>query len=158
MDFMTAVRTCFSKYVTFSGRAQRSEFWWFALFTFGGNIILSIIDSILFGAITTGPGSINASTDTPVLSGIFLLITFLPSISVAVRRLHDTDRSGWWWWLWLVPLIGFIILIVWYASKGTHGTNRFGEDPLGGAGYGGAGGANFDDEFTPSRIPTVSND
>jgi len=157
MDFMTAVKTCFSKYVTFSGRAQRSEFWWFALFTIVVNFILTIVDSTLFGTVTTGAGSFQAQTDMPFLSGIFGLAVFLPSISVAVRRLHDTDRSGWWWWLILIPLIGFIVLIVFYATRGTAGANRFGNDPLGGSGHGG-GGANFDEQYTPSSIPNVSND
>ena len=156
MDFMTAVKTCFSKYVTFSGRAQRSEFWWFFLFTFVGNFVLSIVDSTLFGTVTTGPGSFEAHTNTPILSGLFGLACLLPSISVAVRRLHDTDRSGWWWWLWLVPLIGIIVLIVWWASKGTNGANKYGQDPMGGSGYG--GGANYDEPNSPSSIPTVSND
>ncbi|WP_421701698.1 DUF805 domain-containing protein [Aliiroseovarius sp.] len=157
MDFMTAVKTCFSKYVTFSGRAQRSEFWWFALFTTVCSIILTIVDSVLFGTVTTGPGSFEAQSDVAILSSLFSLAVFLPSISVAVRRLHDTDRSGWWWWLILVPIIGIIVLIVWYATRGTSGSNRFGEDPLGGAGHGG-GGANFDEAYTPSSIPNVSND
>ena len=55
----------------------------------------------------------------------------LPSLAVAVRRLHDTDRSGWWWWLILIPLVGIIVLIVWWATQGTRGPNRYGEDPLG---------------------------
>ncbi len=85
-----------------------------------------------------------------VLGGIFGLIMFLPSISVAVRRLHDTDRSGWWWWLWLIPLIGWIILIIWYATVGTDGPNRFGPDPLEGASGG-------DEEFAHrSSIPSVA--
>jgi uncharacterized membrane protein YhaH (DUF805 family) len=157
MDFMTAVKTCFSKYVTFSGRAQRSEFWWFWLFLFAGQIILSIVDSTLFGTVTTYDGGFEAHTNTPILSGLFSLAVFLPSLAVAVRRLHDTDRSGWWYLLCLIPLIGIIVLIVWWASKGTAGANRFGNDPLGGSGHGG-GGANFDEQYTPSSIPNVSND
>ncbi len=153
MDIGTSVKTCFSKYVTFSGRAQRSEFWWWVVFVMVANFVLTIIDSMLFGTVTTAPGSFNASTSTPVLSGLFGLATMLPSISVTVRRLHDTDRSGWWYWLALIPLIGAIILLVWFASKGTNGSNRFGPDPLGG-GHGG-GGAPHDDSLSPSRIPTV---
>jgi uncharacterized membrane protein YhaH (DUF805 family) len=56
---------------------------------------------------------------------------FLPSISVTVRRLHDTDHSGWWWWIGLIPLVGIIVLIVWWATPGTRGPNKYGEDPLG---------------------------
>lgn len=135
MSFMDSIRTCFSKYVTFSGRAQRSEFWFFALFVFAGQIILGIFDSFLFGTVTTMEGGFQAQTSTPILSGLFGLATLLPMISVAVRRLHDTDRSGWWYWLALIPLIGTIILIVWFASKGTSGPNKYGSDPLGGSGY-----------------------
>ncbi|HHB81462.1 MAG TPA: DUF805 domain-containing protein, partial [Aliiroseovarius sp.] len=82
--------------------------------------------------------------------GLFMLATFLPNISVMVRRLHDTDRSGWWYWIVLVPLIGFILLIVWFASKGTTGDNRFGPDPLGGQGGFGGG-----DDYRRSDIPSV---
>ena len=156
MNFSTAVKTCFSKYATFSGRAQRSEFWWFVLFVMGVNFILTFVDSFLFGTVTTMPGGFSASTNTPYLSGLFMLVTFLPNISVAVRRLHDTDRSGWWYWIALVPIIGFIMLIVWFASKGTQGTNRFGPDPLGGRSYedGLAAGRGYAD----SDIPSVPRD
>jgi uncharacterized membrane protein YhaH (DUF805 family) len=137
MDFKTAVRTCFQKYVTFSGRASRSEFWWFVLFIVLGGIVFSIIDLMLFGTTTTTSNSVSSESDFAPLSTLFSLATLLPNISVSVRRLHDTDRSGWWWWLWLVPLIGWIILLVWYATRGTSGNNRFGPDPLGAsaAGY-----------------------
>lgn len=134
MSFMESIRACFSKYVTFQGRAQRSEFWWFVLFVFVGQLVLGMIDSALFGTVTTMEGGFEAQTDTPILSGLFGLATLLPVISVSVRRLHDTDRSGWWYWLALIPLIGIIILIVWYASKGTNGANKYGPDPLGGGG------------------------
>ncbi|MCB1311315.1 MAG: DUF805 domain-containing protein [Sedimentitalea sp.] len=140
MSFTEAVRTCFSKYVTFSGRARRSELWWFVLFVSVCGLILSVLDSALFGATASEAGS----GEVAALSAIFSLATFLPSISVAVRRLHDLDRSGWWYWIVLIPLIGWIVLIVWYATRGTEGPNRFGPDPLDeGAGAG------------PSSIPKV---
>lgn len=149
MGFADSIRTCFSKFVTFQGRAQRSEFWFFMLFVIVGQLALGMIDSFLFGTVTTVEGGFEAQTNTPVLSGIFGLVTLLPAISVAVRRLHDTDRSGWWYWLALIPLIGIIILIVWYASKGTNGPNTYGADPLGGSGYGGPD----DGDYAPSSIP-----
>ncbi len=152
MTFGESIKTCFSKYVTFSGRAQRSEFWWWVLFVFAANIVLTWVDIALFGTTETAPGSFSGSTDTPIFSGIFGLATLLPGISVAVRRLHDTDRVGWWYWIILVPLVGFILLIVWFATKGTEGPNRFGYDPLnpgaGGGGYSGEG-------LTASSIPPV---
>ncbi len=119
MEFQTAVRTCFQKYATISGRARRSEYWWFALFALIANIVLSIIDSIVFG-------------DARVLSGIFSLVLLLPSICVAGRRLHDTGRSAWWLLLGLIPLIGFLVLIWWFIQKGTDGSNEYGPDPLAG--------------------------
>ena len=146
MDFMTAVKTCFSKYVTFSGRARRSEFWWFVLFVFVGSIALSIVDSVLFGTTTVTDNGFSSSTDTPILSGLFTLAILLPYISVAVRRLHDIDRSGWWYWIGLIPLIGFILLIVWFARVGTSGSNTYGEDPLGGS---------SDQGLSASSIPPV---
>jgi len=142
MTFSDAVKTCFNKYATFQERAARSEFWYFALFQFIANLVLGYVDAFfLFGA----------GGDISVLSSLFGLAVFIPSISVAVRRLHDIDRSGWWWWLLIIPLIGWIILIIWYATKGTDGRNRFGADPLA-----------SDDEFEDiglshkSSIPHVS--
>lgn len=136
MTFTQAVTTCFQKFVTFQGRASRSEFWYFVLFQIAGSILLGILDAILFGWATENP---------EVLNGLFGLIVLLPSISVAVRRLHDTDRVGWWWWLCLIPIIGWIILIIFYASVGTNGANRFGENPLGEA-------------YEGSSIPRVERD
>ena len=118
MDFGTAVKTGFSKFATFEGRASRSEYWFYTLFVFATSVVLNIIDAV------TGIG---------VLSVIFALVTLIPSIAVAVRRLHDTDRSGWWYLLVLIPLIGIIVLIIWFCGRGTTGDNRFGADPLGNA-------------------------
>lgn len=148
MNFATAVKTCLSKYVTFYGRAVRSEFWWFFLFTFVGNMVLSWADIALFGTVETGPGSIYGSTNMPILSGLFSLAMLLPGLAVSVRRLHDINRSGWWLLIALIPVIGVIVLIVFYATDGTRGDNRFGPDPKGGAG--GAG-----DDYAPSSIPNV---
>lgn len=118
MDFWTAVKTAYSKYVTFKGRAPRSEYWYFVLFCMLVAIVASILDFGLFGH-----------------NGVFYLIVtfanFLPSLAVAVRRLHDADRSGWWFLIVFVPLIGAIVLIVWFCMRGTPGVNRFGDDPLG---------------------------
>ncbi len=117
MDFQTAVRTCLNKYATFEGRARRSELWWFALFTFLGNMILGIFDNALFG----GAG---------VLSGVFSLAVLLPSLAVGARRLHDTGRSGWWLLLLLVPVIGLLVLIWFYIQPGDNGPNAYGPDPI----------------------------
>ncbi len=127
MGFVDAVKSVLSKYVTFSGRARRSEFWWFVLFAMVVGIVLSIIDGALFGY--DEYGSANA-----VLSGIFSLAIFLPYIAVGVRRLHDKDMSGWWYLLVLVPIIGFLVLLFFFVQKGTDGENRFGPDPIGNEG------------------------
>jgi uncharacterized membrane protein YhaH (DUF805 family) len=115
MNFGQAITSGFSNYVNFSGRAIRSEYWYWVLFIILCEIVTSIIDYALGFQLTTG---------------IFGLATFLPSLSVAIRRLHDLDRSGWWIFLVLIPLIGAIVLIVWYCTKGTEGSNRFGPDRL----------------------------
>ncbi len=138
MDFQTAVRTCLAKYATFSGRAARSEFWWFVLFNVLANFALGLIDTAIFG---TAPDS------AAIFAPLFSLAMLIPNIAVAVRRLHDTDRSGWWYLLILIPLIGIIVLIVWWATPGTRGPNRFGPDPLDGPDTGAA--------YRDSSVPHV---
>jgi len=122
MDFQTAIRTVLKdKYATFSGRAARSEYWWFALFSFVASLILNVIDIMLFG---------NESLMSIDL--IFSLAILLPSIAVGVRRLHDLGRSGWWLLIILIPLIGILILLFFFVQKGTDGPNEHGADPLAG--------------------------
>ena len=151
MGFGEAVKTCFRKYFGFSGRATRPEYWWFFLFLVIGSIVFSIIDIVAFG--------IDATIQP--LTNIFSLGTLFPSIAVAARRLHDTNRSGWWQLIPLAPLpllllaipgytagtlgglaivlitlvilavlVLSVLLIVWLATKGNDGSNRFGEDPF----------------------------
>lgn len=139
MDFATAVRTCFSKYATFTGRARRAEFWWFALFNFLANFVLNIIDSVVFGF---GHGMMGGGAQP--LSGLYSLAVLLPSLAVGARRLHDTGRSGWWQLLVFIPLIGIIVLIWWYATAGDDGPNDYGPDPIGEGGT------------TASSVPRVS--
>lgn len=102
-------------YVTFDGRARRTEYWMFILF----NCIISIVLSLLDGVLGT----------TPLLSAVYSLAVLLPSIAVSIRRLHDTDRSGWWLLIALIPLIGAIVLLVFFCLEGTRDGNRFGSDP-----------------------------
>lgn len=125
MDIATAVRTCFSKYATFSGRARRAEFWWFALFNFLANIVLNIVDAVVFGF---GHGMMSGGAQP--LSGLYSLAVLLPSLAVGARRLHDTGKSGWWQLLVFIPLIGIIVLIWWYATEGDRGPNDHGPDPM----------------------------
>jgi uncharacterized membrane protein YhaH (DUF805 family) len=117
MNFAQAISSGFSHYVGFSGRAARSEYWYWFLFVIIGYIVTGIIDAVL------GLGFI---------SGLFGLVVLLPGIAISVRRLHDLDRSGWWVLLGLIPVVGAIILIIWFCSRGTLGPNRFGSDPLSG--------------------------
>ena len=118
MDFTSAIKSCFGKYATFSGRACRSEYWYFYLFYVIIIMATQFVDSVVIGS------NIN------FLTLIWSIAVFLPQIAVAVRRLHDIDRTGWWILLGLIPLIGAIILIVWTCKRGTAGSNRFGADPL----------------------------
>lgn len=98
MTFQESITTCFKKYADFNGRASRSEYWWFALFIVIVSIVLSMISN--------------------ELSGLFSLATLLPSIAAAARRLHDTNRSGWWQLIAFIPIIGWIVLIVFLAQEG----------------------------------------
>ena len=118
MSFPDAVRSVLSKYATFSGRARRSEYWWYVLFY----AILAILASIIDSAMGTDPGR------TGIVGTILGLALLLPSIAVSVRRLHDTGRSGWWLLLALVPIVGAIVLIVWYCQD-SHGDNQYGPSP-----------------------------
>ena len=121
MGFGTAITTCFRKYVDFSGRARRSEFWFFYLFYTLVVLGLMIVDLVIFG----------------IESGIFpftwlaSLVFFLPWIAATVRRLHDRAHSGWTLLIYIIPLVGPIIIIAWLCMRGTDGPNRFGPDPLG---------------------------
>jgi uncharacterized membrane protein YhaH (DUF805 family) len=116
MNFQTSIKTCFNKYAAFSGRASRSEFWFFVLFGFLGGIITSIIDVMIFGYSFENNGPTNL---------IFSVVIMIPSVSVAARRLHDINKSGWWQLLYLT-IIGGILLIIWYAIKGKNKKNKFG--------------------------------
>ena len=114
MGFIDAIKFGFGNYVTFPGRAARSEYWYWTLFTVIATIVAEIVDGI------TGLG---------ILSTVVSLGLFLPSLAVAVRRLHDIDRTGWWI-LIAFTIIDIILLIVWDCIKGTTGPNRYGPDPL----------------------------
>jgi uncharacterized membrane protein YhaH (DUF805 family) len=116
MEWYTKV---LKNYVGFSGRARRTEFWMFALF----NAIIAGVLNVLW-----------RMTDVGVFYWLYVLYAvavFLPSLAVGVRRLHDTNRSGWWILIGLIPIVGAIVLIVFYATEGTRGPNQYGEDPKG---------------------------
>ncbi len=117
MTFTQAITSGFKNYVNFSGRACRSEFWFWQLFIVLASIVAVILDSII-------------QTPNQVFASLFGLATVIPDLAVMVRRMHDTDFRGWWLLLGFVPLIGMIVLIVWWCLEGTRGYNRFGADPL----------------------------
>ena len=139
MTFGQSVKHVFSNYASFQGRASRSEFWWFYLFMIIANAILAIpyyiglaqssakVDPVT-GEITEASLS-GLAIFGLVLLGIWALATIIPIISVSVRRLHDGNRTGWWWWLNLLCFIGPIIVLIFYILPGTPGPNRYGEGP-----------------------------
>ena len=112
----------FRKYAMFDGRARRREFWMFVLFNFIISIALSIVDSMLGTKVLEKNG---------ILSSLYSLAVFIPSLAVNVRRLHDTNHSGWWWFLWLIPIVGWIIMIVWLVKDSMPGDNTYGPNPKG---------------------------
>jgi len=111
MNYYLAV---LKNYVGFSGRARRAEYWQFVLFNIIALVVCFVIDLAI---------------GSPVLYYIYLLAVLLPSLAVGARRLHDTDRSGWWLLLGLIPLIGGIVLLVFMCLEGTRGNNKYGADP-----------------------------
>jgi uncharacterized membrane protein YhaH (DUF805 family) len=113
MTFGEAISDGFSKYATFSGRSSRSAYWWWILFY----VLVVIAASIL-----------DAALNTVVIAGLVWLGFFLPNLAVLVRRLHDTDRSGWWVLIGLIPVIGAIVLIV-FACLDSGPPNKYGQGP-----------------------------
>lgn len=109
------------KYAVFEGRARRKEYWMFCLF--------NIIASCAFLTVDVMTGMFNRAVGMGVFSALYSLAVIVPSLAVSVRRLHDTDRSGWWLLIALVPCLGAIVLLVYTVQGGTPGQNRFGSDP-----------------------------
>ena len=132
MGFVESLESAFKKYFVWKGRASRSEFWWFYLFIIIGSIVTTLID-LIYGV--------------PVLNTIFTLATFIPFLSVFIRRLHDTGHSGWWYWIVLLPIaiysyegrnhkvlmpiFGFMYAIKLLFTLSEEGENQFGSSPLG---------------------------
>lgn len=118
MGFQEAVATCFRRYAQFDGRSARPEYWWFFLFNLLMQGATGLVDAALFGRDSLG-----------LINGLYSLAVLLPGIAVGVRRLHDTDRSGWWLLISFIPVIGIIMLIIWFCRPGDAGANRFGAPP-----------------------------
>lgn len=111
------------KYAVFEGRARRREYWFFVLFAVLIHIVLNVVDRML--------GLYSAANGIGILGGIFGLAILIPSLAVGARRLHDTGRSGWWLLIGLIPLIGAIVLIVFFLFDSQPGTNAYGPNPKG---------------------------
>lgn len=109
------------KYAVFSGRARRKEYWMFFLFNLIISIILAVVDKMT--------GSFVEDVGMGIFEGIYSLAIIIPSIAVSVRRLHDTDRTGWWLLIGLIPLIGAIVLIVFMVQDSKPGHNQYGPNP-----------------------------
>ena len=148
MNFLNAIKSGFKQYVGFSGRASRAEFWWWHLFTVIPGILYSIfyvylLQSIMPSDLTMPEAELNAHInqalqDSPLfpvfliamgLMTLFSLATFLPNLAISVRRFHDQNRSGWFFLLGFIPLLGPLILYVFFVLPGTQGSNRFGAQP-----------------------------
>ena len=110
IGFLEAVKMCFIKYADFNGRAPRAEYWWWFLFTF----ILGLAVGWL-----------------PVIGWIVSFGILVPNLAVSWRRLHDIDKAGGWWFIGLIPIVGWIILLVWFCQEGEPRPNRFGPNPYG---------------------------
>jgi uncharacterized membrane protein YhaH (DUF805 family) len=115
--FMTALKN----YAVFSGRSRRSEYWYFALFYLIFYAVAAIVDVMT--------GSYDRASGIGIFTGILTLAFLVPSLSVSVRRLHDTGRTGWWLLIALIPVVGGIILLVFLAQDSEAGGNRFGANP-----------------------------
>lgn len=122
MQFKEAVHTCFKKYADFKGRASRSEYWYWTLFT----LIVSVALAILSVAMWDGAPD---SAPSNILGNLFTYGTLLPALAVAARRLHDVNRSGWWILIAFTG-IGILLLLFWYVQKSDEGANDYGERPL----------------------------
>jgi uncharacterized membrane protein YhaH (DUF805 family) len=120
MGFGEAVSSGFSNYVNFSSRTQRSGYWFWTLFVVLLSVAASILDLVVAAAIGFS-----------FFGFLIFLVTIIPGIAVSVRRMHDLDKSGWWLLLAFIPIVGAIVLLIWFCTAGTPGLNRFGPDPLG---------------------------
>lgn len=106
MNFIQSVETCFTKYLDFKGRASRSEYWWFVLFY----TVCWIVGYSL----------------GPVIEALIILGLIIPAIAVCARRLHDINKSGWLQLIQIIPIVGWIVLIIWCATEGEKKKNKFG--------------------------------
>jgi uncharacterized membrane protein YhaH (DUF805 family) len=125
VSFGEAVRSVFAKYATFDGRATRSEYWWFQLFNV---LVVLAAYAVIVAIVLTGRNSVTIAVAAIAGFGllIYVLGTFIPNLAVTVRRLHDTNKSGWWLLIGFVPYIGAIVLLVFLVLPSDRDVNNFG--------------------------------
>ena len=122
MSFQDAIRTCLQRiYADFNGRARRSEYWFFILFTAIVSAVGGVLDAIL--GIRSG-----VYGGTGPIQGVLQLALLVPTLAAGARRLHDTGRSGWWLLIGLIPIVGWIILVVFFVQD-SHPANQHGPNP-----------------------------
>lgn len=131
MNFIEAIGSGFKRYFDFKTRSSRSEYWWFWLFTFLAGFVFGFVDGVM--------GNINPATGLGTMGVLITLVTFIPSLMLSIRRLHDIGKSGWWNLLFLT-IIGIFVLLYWAVQPGSEEDNKYGSNPLKG-------------EDTPSEAP-----
>ena len=118
---------CFKQYADFKGRARRKEYWLFTLFNILVLTALLVLDYVI--------GWADDTLGFGVLYALYAIMAFIPSLAVCIRRLHDIGKSGWNYLFVLIPIVGAILMIVWFCTAGDAGENRFGDDPKIGSGF-----------------------
>mgnify|MGYP001988263418 CR=1 FL=1 len=131
MSFVTAIQAYFFKWNDFRSRSSRSEYWWATLFVILASYPAGFIIGLLVGFTARSAGFSESAMEVALLITIIPLQFFIliASTCLVIRRLHDVDRSGWWY-LIIITIIGIIPLLIWFCTKGTDGDNRFGKDPF----------------------------
>ncbi|MBU3668742.1 MAG: DUF805 domain-containing protein [Candidatus Taylorbacteria bacterium] len=112
--------TCLKKYAVFEGRARRAEYWYFVLFSTLISIVIGLLESV---------DPVSQEFGTGTLGFAYNLLILLPSLAAGARRLHDINKSGWFLLIGIIPILGWILIIVWLARKGDAGPNDYGSDP-----------------------------
>lgn len=115
MDFMSAIKTVLSNFANFKDRSSKGEYWWWFLAYIVGYVAVAVVGGVIGLA--------------EILTGLFALGLFIPNLAVSIRRFHDIGKSGWWVLIFIIPLIGFIALIIFFI-RDSDGPNQYGEGPL----------------------------
>jgi uncharacterized membrane protein YhaH (DUF805 family) len=118
MGFAESIRTCLRKYADFSGRATRPEYWWFFL---AAGVVLVVVNIVYRNVGTSALAAVQFAV---------YIACLIPGLAAGARRLHDTNHTGWWQVIDLVPIIGFLVLVYLLVQSGTDGPNKYGEDPV----------------------------